>query len=237
MKISPTVALTLILLSLMIGAGVVSASWGYTLGRQALKGVKQPDVRPSSGVNSSGAPHRNEVMILREEDILTDVKARISGEAAPAASPEASANLQNQSANSGSIEVTPVSSNTLVSTNSTSPQAGFPITSQDQGIQMQVESVSQQAGSLVLSVSLQNSGSQPVQFLYSFMDITDNRGRAFSANTEGLPGELPPNGDAFSGSVSIPLALLDGAESLSMTLTDYPDQALQLQISDIPLAR
>lgn len=69
------------------------------------------------------------------------------------------------------------------------------------------------------------------------MNVTDDQGRAFSANTEGLPGQLPPNSDAFTGTVSIPTALLGDARSLSLTLTDYPNQQLQLQVTDIPIAR
>ncbi|HIK46350.1 MAG TPA: hypothetical protein IGR64_15940 [Leptolyngbyaceae cyanobacterium M65_K2018_010] len=75
------VAFTLILLSLMIGAGVVSASWGFTLGRQALTGVRQPEARPSSGtpVSRGTASNQGEVFLLKEADILEQVKARING--------------------------------------------------------------------------------------------------------------------------------------------------------------
>jgi len=45
MGISPAVAFTTVLLALMVGAGVVSSSWGYALGRQALtgSGSRMPD--------------------------------------------------------------------------------------------------------------------------------------------------------------------------------------------------
>ncbi len=76
------VALTLILLSLMIGAGVVSASWGFTLGREALTGVRQPDARPTSGTlasQQSGFGHDGDVRLAKEAEILEKVKARMSG--------------------------------------------------------------------------------------------------------------------------------------------------------------
>ncbi|NES63977.1 MAG: hypothetical protein F6K24_01215 [Okeania sp. SIO2D1] len=38
MKLNSTVALTLILLAMMSGAGAVSSLYGYTLGHSALKG-------------------------------------------------------------------------------------------------------------------------------------------------------------------------------------------------------
>ena len=79
---NPAVAFTLILLSLMIGSGVISASWGFTLGRQALTGVRQPESRPTSGTpisRSNAAAGQKAVVLLNEQDILQDVQARING--------------------------------------------------------------------------------------------------------------------------------------------------------------
>ncbi len=213
----------------MIGAGVVSASWGYALGREALKGVSQPDARPSSQPSSprGNAPRRDEVLILPEEDILEDVRSRMSGEA------RSEAPSNGNKALGADLPSDPNQAATLVS----NAEAGFPIVGSDQNVTLEVRSTRQQGSSLVLDVSLQNAGSRPVKFLYSFMNITDNQGRAFSANTEGLPGELPADSQAFSGVVSIPIALLDDSENLSLSLTDYPDQQLQLQLSDIPVVR
>jgi hypothetical protein len=80
--VNPAVAFTLILLSLMIGGGIVSASWGYTLGRQALTGVRQPESRPTSGAplnrtestGTHGAP-----VLLNEDDIIQEVTSRMQG--------------------------------------------------------------------------------------------------------------------------------------------------------------
>lgn len=81
MRLNPAFAFTLILLSLMFGAGIVSASWGYALGRTALTGVRQPDARPSSGQANRGDHllRGASLVILYEEDILKSVKARIEG--------------------------------------------------------------------------------------------------------------------------------------------------------------
>jgi hypothetical protein len=79
---NPAVAFTLILLSLMIGSGVISASWGFTLGRQALTGVRQPESRPTSGApvtRSNAASGQRAVILLNEADILQDVQNRING--------------------------------------------------------------------------------------------------------------------------------------------------------------
>lgn len=89
MRINSTVALTLILLSLMLGMGVTSALFGYRLGRESLKGVTQPNTRP---INSADAASNNErrqdMVFLKEEDILANVKAQIEGGGvAPSAAP------------------------------------------------------------------------------------------------------------------------------------------------------
>jgi len=86
MKVNPTVALTLILLALMGGAGIVSASWGYALGREALKGITQPDVGPTTPGSEAaqGQPRHQEMVIVPEAKILEEVKGRIDGNGATA---------------------------------------------------------------------------------------------------------------------------------------------------------
>lgn len=81
MGISPAVAFTTILLALMIGAGVISSSWGYSLGRQALTGVRQPDTRPaSSAASNQTSPTSGDGHMLRDEqEIIQDMKLRMSG--------------------------------------------------------------------------------------------------------------------------------------------------------------
>jgi hypothetical protein len=84
MKFNITVALTFTLLALMFGAGVVSASWGFTLGREALKGITQPDVRPTNnmGVRKANTPGAKQMLILKEEDIIKSVNRQIEGKEA-----------------------------------------------------------------------------------------------------------------------------------------------------------
>jgi hypothetical protein len=68
-RINSTVALTFILLTLMFGAGIVSAAAGFSIGREALKGITQPDARPTNKVNRKNPNGREE---------LTSSKKRIS---------------------------------------------------------------------------------------------------------------------------------------------------------------
>ncbi len=80
MRINPAVAFTLILLTMMFGAGIVSSSWGYALGRQALTGVRQPETRPSNAATANRSGERHGQLVLLDEDkVLADVKARIDG--------------------------------------------------------------------------------------------------------------------------------------------------------------
>ncbi|HEY9698087.1 MAG TPA: hypothetical protein V6D10_12535 [Trichocoleus sp.] len=78
-RVNLTVVLTLILLTLMVGAGLTSATWGYKTGREALKGITQPDARPVNNMmDGKGKPIKREgLTFLKEEDILKNVKAKI----------------------------------------------------------------------------------------------------------------------------------------------------------------
>ncbi|MBD1909290.1 MULTISPECIES: hypothetical protein [unclassified Leptolyngbya] len=82
MKVNSTVALTLILLALMVGAGVVSAAWGYSMGREALKGVTQPDVRPTTVGEEGGNTAKSKAFeIIPESKILEEVKTQMQSSA------------------------------------------------------------------------------------------------------------------------------------------------------------
>ncbi|MGD1899546.1 MAG: hypothetical protein ACFB16_21695 [Phormidesmis sp.] len=79
MRINPTVAFTLILLTMMFGAGIVSSSWGYAIGRQALTGVRQPETRPSNSATANRSGDESAGLRLLDEDkIINDVKARMT---------------------------------------------------------------------------------------------------------------------------------------------------------------
>ena len=218
MRINSTVALTFILLTLMFGAGIVTGAWGFAIGREALKGITQPDARPTNkgGKKPSSTRASEELVILQEEDIIKKVKTRLDGNAksAPAATP-------------ASPKPEPEKQVTT--------SAKFPIVSQDKGVTIEVSGVRQRGDSVVFDVSIKNEGTQPVKFLYSFLNVTDEQGRVLSADTDRLPTELPPNNQKFSGTVSLSTTLLDKAQKVSIQLTDYPDQKLQLRMADIPV--
>ena len=80
MRLDPIIAATFIFLSLMAGATVVSGLWGYTLGRSALRGITQPDMRPARFDEPSGdRVQRSKMVFVEEESILNDIEARTNG--------------------------------------------------------------------------------------------------------------------------------------------------------------
>lgn len=219
MKLNSTVALTLILLVLMVAAGLVSASWGSSLGREALKGITQPDTRPASNRvgKQAGSSRREEVAVLPESDIIANVKVRMNGGTVKDPSPSPAASTKAATA--------------------TGAASQLPMTATSQNVVLEVKSARKQGEFLVLAVSLRNNGKQPVRFVYDALNVTDDQGRTLKASADGLPVELPASSNAFAGTISIPANLVEGVRKLSLSLTDYPDQRLQLQVSNIPLAQ
>ncbi|MBD2576953.1 hypothetical protein [Oscillatoria sp. FACHB-1406] len=233
MKFNSTVALTFVLLILMVAAGAVSSLWGYAMGYEALKGVTQPDTSPSRkliGDKQETMDRKELKILLKEQDILKDVKAAIR--------------RGNQSIKDGKKRDDEQDSSKDDNENSASKDAEdkanqkaakLPIADRQQDVTMEVTSATEDGGSLLLDVKLKNESSQPVRFLYSFLEVKDDQGRVLSAVTDGLPGELPPKSEQYSGTVKVPTALLEGAEKVSLSLSDYPDRKLQLNLAGIPI--
>ena len=86
---------------------------------------------------------------------------------------------------------------------------------------------------LVLTVTLQNQGSEPVEFLYSFLEARDQLGSSVTALTEQLPQTIPPDGKPYEGTIKIPGSLSGVVETLSLTLNSYPDEAIQLKLNNL----
>jgi hypothetical protein len=217
MKVNSTVALTFSLLALMLGAGVFTATWGYAIGREALKGITQPDSRPTNKGTAKNSGGREELVILKEEDIIKSVKEKTNS-TAKSGMPSPSASPQAKETKDGAITT-----------------AKLPILTQSNGVAMEVTGIRKQGDSMLLDIAMKNDGAQVVKFLYSFLNVTDDKGRLIVAETTGLPAELPAKSDRFTGTISIPTSMLDDAQKLSIQLSDYPDQKLQLKMADIPI--
>ncbi|AFZ59652.1 hypothetical protein H6G54_13465 [Anabaena cylindrica FACHB-243] len=233
MKINSTVVLTLILLTLMLGAGSVSAFLGFTMGSSALKGVTTPDGRPATKFASGKTNNAQQVGIslLKEDEILKSVQSRIQGNTSASKAKKLDEDEDETKTKKPEVQETPqeVTEEKL--------QPGFPVVAESEGVTLSVQSARYSGGDLLLKVKMQNQGADSVRFLYSFLDVTDDKGRTLSAITEGLPAELPTKGPTFTGTISIPTALLDDVSKISLALTDYPAQKLKLQVSDIPVEK
>lgn len=221
MRINPTVALTFLLLVLMVGAGVFTGTLGFAIGREALKGITQPDSRPTNKGTAQNSSVREEIVLLKEEDILKSLKDKTNNGRSSAT---------NSSASQSKPETKPEQSKP-----ESNPTGKLPMTTQTNGVAMDITGVRKQGEFLLLDVALKNNSNQTVKFLYSFLNVTDDKGRLIVADTTGLPPELPAKSDRFTGTISISTSMLDDAQKISLQLSDYPDQKLQLKMADIPI--
>lgn len=105
MSVNPTVVLTLVLLSLMVGAGFVSGSGGYALGREALRGITQPDGRPNNQIGSTESAaeplDRENIVFLDEAEIIKAVESRMTGN--PSSTPVAESEPAEQPAQTNAL--------------------------------------------------------------------------------------------------------------------------------------
>lgn len=217
MKLKITISLVFVVLLMMLGAGGASAYIGYLMGREALKVVTQPDTdseQSSEREKPPGGSHKG-LTIIEEKAVLVDVYNHIH---------------QNSSdREQSSIE------DTLNKSDKAIQPAYFPLQHQSEGVTMEIAQAKREGNSVALSVNLKNESPKAVRFLYSFLDVRDDRNRPLSAIAEGLPGEIPPNGEIFQGRFIIPVILLDNSRNISLTLRDYPEQKLKLELSSIPI--
>jgi hypothetical protein len=225
MKFNSTVIYTFVLLFLMIGAGVASAVSGFSMGREALKGITQPDSRPNKGkANRTGVVAKEDLQLLKEEDIVKSMKERIDSSAKNGAKapekPEKSEKSEKTTSEKPKAEKT--------------AKVELPVTAESEGVAMEVLSRRQEGDSTMFEVVMKNSSDRPVAFRYSFMNITDNKGQVVNAEAVGLPEALPAKSEKFSGSVKIATGALEKVENVTLQLSDYPEQKIQLRLTDIP---
>ncbi|HAC65565.1 MAG TPA: hypothetical protein DCF68_19045 [Cyanothece sp. UBA12306] len=229
MKINPTIKLTLLLLVIMSGVGTASAYLAYNVGYKALQGVNQPPTNPAKKLKKTAnlSTKPTEFVPVNEKTILIKVYDHIHQEEK---SNSKSSKKKSKNDDKKAKKTSQSDSESVSITN-------LPIRVQDSGVTLEVTNASKKAGNLLLNVNLRNEGDNEFKFLYSFLEVKDNQGRSLSAITEGLPDELPPNKERFNGTIKIPTALMSQVESISLNLTDYPDQKLELKLSKIPVVR
>lgn len=224
MKLNSTATFTFVLLFLMGSAGVVSSMGGFSIGTEALKGVRQPDSRPnkaSSGANSQKRTSgQAEITLLKEEDILKAAKEKVDSSLKAGAKPELTLDQKD-----GIKEMSEAKT----------MNQKFPYTDKDQEVTIEVTAIRRQEDTVNFDVSLKNDSAQSVNFLYSNLTVRDDQGRILNAETIGLPQELTAMSDRVMGTVKVSSGLLANASKVSLQISDYPDKKIQLEVLDVPV--
>ncbi len=226
-NLQSTFLLIFVLLLMMLAGGSASAYIGYLMGTEALKVVTQPDTNSQESVSKTQArsgSHKG-LQIIEEREILVNVYDHI----------------YNQTKKNNQSQQSATKSKSILMKKKGEKQnmpSGFvPIKDSAGGVTIEVSQATFQGSSLILGVNLKNESPNSVRFLYSFMDVRDDRNRSLSTITEGLPSELPANGQEFQGNLIVPLSLLDNSRNISLTLKDYPEQELELKLENISVTK
>jgi hypothetical protein len=220
MKLRSVLTITTLLLLSILGAGAASAYMGYKMGTLALKGVSQPEDNPTRKLaRQKGYRKPQPFEPVDEKTILVKVYNQKY--------------QYNKKTKSGKSEVKAEETNKEAQK---SPEkAVLPLKNTVKDVTLEVSQIKQEGEDIILDISLTNQGTAAVKFLYSFLEVTDNDGDAIGVIVEDLPETIPANGKKIEGNVRIPTTLTEEATTLSLSLTDYPDQARTLKITDIPI--
>ncbi|WP_373541458.1 hypothetical protein [Chamaesiphon sp.] len=223
-----TLLLTSILLFFMLAAGIMSGVLGFVSGHEALRGVTQPDIRPSNnkGGNKQN-PNTKGLQLIAEPELIATAKKQMGVE-----EPRKDAQqVKDAKKQAGDFEKAVKND----------PKAGLPpvklpIVTQDQGIMMTIKSIESKGNDVKLAVTLSNHGSQPVNFGQERISATTDRAQPIDTTTAGLPTSLPATGKETKVVLTIPKKSLDKVKSVSLQLTDL-DRKLQLEVSGVPVGR
>jgi hypothetical protein len=222
MKLNSTVTFTFALLFLMLGAGLASAFSGFSIGRDALKGITQPDGRPqktrAKSANSTEA--KDGMSLMKEDDIIKSMKERI-------ASTAKGGGRSDKSDPAPEDEKPPKPADT--------PLVKLPLSHNVEGVSLEVIASRREGEATLLDMTIKNGSPKAVQFRYTFLTVTDDQGRIVAAETIGLPSEVPSNSETFSGSVKLPTSSLKDVKTVTLQMSDYPEQKLQFRLADIPI--
>lgn len=208
----------------MLIVGSVCGAVGYVFARQSLKGITQPATNPflKESDDLDRRP-RQGADFLNEKDLIAKVKSQTSG-ANTAKEKQKTAPKPKKTQSSDSKE------------DKNSQPKSLPIKINNQGMNFEVKSLSREDDTLILNVALQNSSDDTIQFVYTFLDITDDQGQALFSEIRGLPTEFKPKGEIFFGTIKILDVPPESVEKVSISLNDYPDQKVKLNIQNIPVA-
>lgn len=221
----PSIRLTIFLLVGVLGLGLLSALVGYLFGHQSLKGVTQPDMNPFvNGSSGQGQYPRQGTYLLKESDILSKLERETKGNS-KSSDPKKTAQPDSKKKD-GDATASP-SPNT--------EQASLPMSLKVQGMHLEIKSLTVDGNAIVLDVTMRNEGAQDVQFLYDFLDISDDQSQFLTAEVKGLPAKFPAKSEMFNGAIKVLGVTPKSSKWISVTLADYPDQKIEFKIPKLVL--
>lgn len=215
----PAIRLTLSLLLGVFTLGILSALAGYLFGHESLKGVTQPNMNPFIASSAQGQYPREGSYLLKESDILAKVEREtkgISKASEPKKKAEPSAKKDSKASPAPKAE-------------QSQQQASLPTAVQSQGVRLEVRALTAENNGITLDVAMRNESSKEVQFLYDFLDISDDQSQMLSTEVKGLPTKLAPKSELYSGIIKVS-GVAESVKWISLTLADYPDQKVELKI-------
>ena len=230
-KLSSGAQFTFFLLGIMFLIGAVTGGVGYFFGRNSLRGITQPDLNPflNASTDPSEAP-RQSLSFLKEEELIKKVQAQTRGSTAKPETPEKKdKDKPGQDEDDKKTEAK--------QPDVQKADGSFPIRLESGNVKMDIRSLVQKDDEIVLNVAMVNGSDNPVQFIYTFLDITDNKGYSLSSEVIGIPETLQAKSDTHVGTIRVLDTPPGAATRLSLSLTDYPDQKVNLKIKDIPVAK
>ena len=218
MKTNATVRLT-VLLSVLIGTGTMGAYFAYQAGSQALKGVNQLNTNPSKKLvdNSNTFTQPTQFKPIDEKTVLSKVydytnqKKELVNFHKNESQDDKIQNIHNKTSKSLPLQVT------------------------DREVILEIKEVLNEGEAMLLKINLQNKGTDKIKFLYSSLEIRDDKNYSLGATIKGLPEVLPPKSNIFRGEIRIPHFSIKKSRTLSLSLTNYPDRKLKLNINNIPV--
>lgn len=234
-KLGSAAKFTLFLLAVMFLVGAATGAVGYVFGRNSLRGITQPDLNPflNNGSGDSSQSPRQGVTFLKEDELIRKVQAQTRGTSAKPKPKPADKKADEKKEEAKKDEKKPEAKKPEVK----KADGSFPVRLESQNVKMDIRSLVQTDEEIILNVAMVNGSNQPVQFIYTFLDITDNKGYSLTSEVIGIPETLNANSETYVGTIRVLDTPPGAATRLSMRLTDYPDQKVNLEIKDIPVAQ
>lgn len=209
----------------MVIVGAVCGAVGYVFARQSLKGITQPATNPFLNESSDlDRRPRQGADFLNEKDLIAKVKSQTSGAKSAKEKQKTAPKPKAQTSKSSDKKK-----------EEKSGPKSLPIKVENQGMKFEVQSLSREDDTLILNVAFQNTSDRTIQFVYTFLDITDDQGQALFSEIRGLPTEFKPKGETFFGTIKILDVPPETVEKISLSLNDYPDQKVKFDIQNIPV--